>query len=339
LPIRHKLLMALLFWSGCAVGQAEPASPPETVFRLNVNLVVVDAQVLNKKNGGSVASLTPGDFRLYENGVLQKISYFSQDELPLSVVFLFDLTDSVRPVLKPLAEGAFRALSHLRPGDEASVMVYSSSAQLLQDFTTDHSLIVRAIDRASRMERSDAAFFNEGIFEAAMRFGQVAPGRRRVIVWLTDNVPNIPSEELIYKYRKTAPEGGLHSEREAMTALFRTGTVVCTLLLRSEISEREFMHNLSNPLVMMERRQYPPGDVYRYTNQTGGQVIEAARPSRAAAKLAEMIDRIRTRYALGFSPGRESARDRFNELRLELSPEAKAREGKTVVNVRKGYYR
>jgi len=50
----------------------------------------------------------PADFRLYENGVLQRISYFSQDELPLSVVFLFDLTDSVRPVLKPLAEGAYK---------------------------------------------------------------------------------------------------------------------------------------------------------------------------------------------------------------------------------------
>jgi len=328
-----------MLWSWCAFCQTEPAGSPETVFKLNVNLVVVDAQVLHKKTGDSVESLTPADFRLYENGVLQRISYFSQDELPLSVVFLFDLTDSVRPVLKPLAEGAFRALSHLKPEDEAAVMVYSAAAHLLQDFTADHSLIVRAIDRAGRMERRDAAFFNEGVFQAAMRAGQVAPGRRRVIVWLTDNVPNIPSEDMIYKYRETAPDGGLHSEREAMTALYRTETVVCTLLLRSDISEREFMHNLSDPMTMLGRRQYPPGDVYRYTTQTGGQVIESSRPSRAGVKLAQMIDQIRTRYALGFSPRAEGAQGRFNELRLELAPEAKAREGKTVVNVRKGYYR
>lgn len=339
MPIRPTLLMALMFWSCCALCQSAPSATPETVFKLNVNLVVVDAQVLHKKTGDSVQSLTPQDFRLYENGVLQRISYFSQDELPLSVVFLFDLTDSVRPVLKPLAEGAYKALSHLKPEDEAAVMVYSASAQLLQDFTTDHSLIVRAIDRASRMERPDAAFFNEGIFQAAMHVGQTARGRRRVIVWLTDNVPNIPSEELIYRFRKTAPDGGLHSEREAMTALLRTGTVVCTLLLRSDISEREFMHNLNDPLMMMERRQYPPGDVYRYTGQTGGEVIESSNPGRMSAKLARMIDQIRTRYALGFSPRAEAAQDRFNELRLELAPEAKEREGKTVVNVRKGYYR
>src|SRR5258708_7362814 len=145
-----------LFRSCCALCQNDPAGPPETVFKLNVNLVVVDAQVLHKKTGGSVESLTPADFRLYENGVLQRISYFSQDELPLSVVFLFDLTDSVRPVLKPLAEGAYKALTHLKPEDEAAVMVYFAHAQLLEEFTTDHSLIVRAIDRASRMERRGA---------------------------------------------------------------------------------------------------------------------------------------------------------------------------------------
>lgn len=339
MPIRPTLLMALLLWSGCALCQTASAGPPETVFRLNVNLVVVDAQVLHKKTGGSVQSLSSKDFRLYENGVLQRISYFSQDELPLSVIFLFDLTDSVRPVLKPLAEGAYKALGHLKPEDEAAVMVYSASAQMLQDFTTDHSLIVRAIDRASRMERRDAAFFNEGVFQAAMRAGQVSPGRRRVIVWLTDNVPNVPSEDLIYRFRETVPDGGLHSERETMSALFRTGTMVCTLLLRSDISDREFMHNLTDPMMMMGRRMYPPGDVYRYTSQTGGQVIESSRPGRAGAKLAEMIDQIRTRYAIGFSPRGEGGRDRFNELRLELSPEVKAREGKTVVHVRKGYYR
>src|SRR5258708_18939189 len=52
-----------LFRSCCALCQNEPAGPPETVFKLNVNLVVVDAQVLHKKTGGSVESLTPADFR------------------------------------------------------------------------------------------------------------------------------------------------------------------------------------------------------------------------------------------------------------------------------------
>ena len=149
--------------------QAEPSPDPEQVFRVRVDLVVVDAQVLNKKTKRPVEAMRREDFQLYENGVQQQIASFSRDELPLSIVFLFDLTDSVRPVLKPLAQGALRALQHLKPQDEAAVMVYAASAQMLQDFTTDRQLIVNAIQKASRMESSEAAFFNQGVFQAALQ--------------------------------------------------------------------------------------------------------------------------------------------------------------------------
>src|SRR5229473_7744780 len=160
--LRCALIISIACLLTCAANAQDAAATSEApqALRINVRLVMVDAQVVSRKTGRAVSSLRPEDFQVYEDGVQQPITSFSQDELPLSVVFLFDLTDSVRPVLKPLAEGAFQALSHLKPEDEAAVMVYSAAAQLLQDFTTDHSLIVRAIDRASRMERRDAAFFN-----------------------------------------------------------------------------------------------------------------------------------------------------------------------------------
>jgi len=72
-------------------------------------------------------------------------------------VFLFALTDSVRSVLKPLAEGALEALQHLKPEDETAVMVYSASAQLFQDFTTELALTVAAIQNASGMKRHFSA--------------------------------------------------------------------------------------------------------------------------------------------------------------------------------------
>ena len=337
MPKPAALVTLFLILSPCMCAQTE-VTQPETIFRSNVRLVVVDAQVLNKKTGYNVDGLTPGDFRLYENGLRQQISYLSQDELPLSVVFLFDLTDSVRPVLEPLAAGALRALRHLKPEDEAAVMVYAVSTQMLQEFTADHERLADAIHRASRMESPEAAFFNEGVFQAAAYSTRAAAGRRRIIIWLTDNVPNIPSEELRYKYRRSIPPAGLHTEADAMEELFRNGISVYTLLLRSDISDREFMHNMHDPLHMIGRRLYPPGDVYRYTGQTGGQVLESWSPSRASARLADLIDRIRTRYALGYHPPAETAPG-FHELKLEIAPEIRLREGKLIVNVRRGYYR
>ena len=137
-------------------------------------MVLVDAQVLNKKTRHASRELKKEDFQLYEDNVRQQVSSFSQDTMPLSVVLLFDLTDSVRPVLKSLGEGALEALQHLKPEDEVTVMTYAASAQVLQEATTDRALAVAAIEKASRMESGEAAFFNEGIFQAAE---QLAKGK------------------------------------------------------------------------------------------------------------------------------------------------------------------
>ena len=192
IPALFPLLLTQLLSFASGAQTAEIQTP---VYRVDVHVVQVDAQVLSKKTRHAARELKKEDFELYEDNVRQQVSSFSQDTLPLSVVLLFDLTDSVRPVLKSLADGALEALQHLKPEDEVTVMVYAASAQVLQEATTDRALAVAAIEKASRMESGEAAFFNEGIFQAAEQLTKGKnPSSRRVIIWLTDDVPNIPSE-------------------------------------------------------------------------------------------------------------------------------------------------
>lgn len=324
-----------------SLGLSQEPLATEQVFRVNVEQVVVDAQVLSKKTHRPVQDLAPNDFELFENGIRQQINAVSQDKLPLSIVFLFDLTDSVRPVLKPLARGALQALEHLKPEDEAAVMVYSSSAQLLQDFTTDHNLLVQAIQKAGGMESREAAFFNEGVFQAARQSRRsTIPGSRRVIIWLTDNIPNIPSEEIKLRYaRSLPPETVVHTLRDATDELTKTGTVVCTLLETSSISDSEFSSRLSDPAYMLQSNLYPPGDVYKYSDQTGGQVIQSNNAKEVSRRLADLIDEIRGRYALMYHPAQGGAKGSLRTLKLRIAPEVEQREGKLIVRAKRGYYR
>ena len=340
LRIAAILLLNLLALCCSALSQT-PSSESDPVFHVSVDLVVLDTQVLNKKTYRPVTALKPEDFELLDNGVEQTITSLGQDTLPLSIVFLFDLTDSVRPVLKPLARGALLALEHLKPEDEAAVMVYSSSAQLLQDFTTDHELIVKAIQKASSMESPEAAFFNEGIFQAAKQSTKAKiSGSRRVIIWLTDNIPNIPSDEIRWRYaRSLPPDSTVHTQRDTIAELFKTGAVICTLLQRSRISDDEFSSRLNKPTYLLESNMYPPGDVYKYSEQTGGQVIESTSRKAISEKLAELIDEIRGRYALSYHPSGNLGKNRLHTIQLKMVPEVEKREGKLIVRTRRGYYR
>jgi VWFA-related protein len=305
-------------------------------FRVSVRLVIVDAQVVNKKTRQIVSDLKKDDLEIYEDGMQQQISSFSQNELPLSVVLLFDLTDSVRPVLKPLAEGALAALQHLKPEDEVAVMVYSASARLIQDFTTDRAQAAAAIERASRMKSDEAAFFNEAIYQASAQLSRAASGKgRRVIIWLTDDVPNIPNEEIRTRYGRSL-SGKLHSEKEAFEALFRSGAAVCTLLKRSEISDRE--DSIGDSAKIAGRMLYPPGEVYKYALVTGGQVVESS-GKKLPGKLAQLIDDLRMRYSIGYRPSAVQYQGKFCAIKVRLSPEVRKSQKNLVVEAKQGYYR
>lgn len=304
-------------------------------YRVTTRLVLVDAQVLDKKTHLAVNTLKQKDLEVYEDGVRQQISFFSQDELPLSVILLFDLTDSVRPVLKPLAEGAQRALEHLKPTDEVAVMVYAATTYTVQDFTTDRGLAAAAIARAAKMESREAAFFNEAIFKAAEHLSE-RPNARRVIIWLTDDVPNIPSDEVRDRYARSLGNYAPHTEKEAFEELFRTGTLVCTLLKRSEISEQESVRRDSASVI--GRMLYPPGSVYRYTSLTGGRVVESS-GKKLHQQLADLIDEIRLRYSLGYRPSTRRPAGKYCAIKVRLTPELRKSQRNLTVEAKSGYYR
>src|SRR5215213_2233968 len=70
-----------------------PTPTPESsedVVKVDVDLVKIDALVLQKNTARIVGGLNKEDFLLYEDGIKQEITHFSQDELPLSVVVAID---------------------------------------------------------------------------------------------------------------------------------------------------------------------------------------------------------------------------------------------------------
>lgn len=330
----------VLLLHGFAVLPFLGAQTPEQqtpVYRVDVHVVQVDTQVLNKKMRHAVPALKRDDFEIYEDNVRQQVSSFSQDILPLSIVLLFDLTDSVRPVLSSLADGAREALHHLKPEDEVAVMVYAASAQVLQEATTDRGLAVAAIEKASHMESGEAAFFNEGIFQAAEQLTKGKnPSNRRVIIWLTDDVPNIPSEDSVPLRYRTSLKGAMpHSNAEATQYVLQTNTVVCSLLKQSDLSVDGESGLRAKPAELM---LHPPGEVYKYASVSGGQVIEFKK-KELSEKLALLIDDLRLRYTLGYHPSRQKPKGKYCAIKVKLTPAARKVLGNVVVEARQGYYR
>lgn len=326
-PILCLCLLAYAAW-----GQDDAA-----VFRTTSQLVLLDVQVLQAKTKTSTGGLEAKDFEVYENGARQEISVFGRERFPLSIVLLFDLSPSVRGVLRRLADSAQIALQHLRPEDEVAVMAYSASAQLVDGFTTNRRSTVNAIGRAAAMKSGEAAFFNEAVFQATRQLDQSrTPDSRRVILWLTDNFPDAPSAFMRSHFGKSLKGIPPHSEAEALRALHESGTVVTALLLKDPLAMTwaEALYAAEAPA----RLKYPAGNAHQYAEITGG-VSPGLRGRNVEERLAEAIDGLRSRYTIGYRPKDAKPAGTFCPIRIALAPGAPIRPKEWKVLVRQGYYR
>lgn len=309
----------VVFWLTVnSAAQTKPASQAEdNVIRLTTDLVVVDTQVISQANGKIISGLKAGDFIVEEDGVKQELSFFTQDKLPLSVVLLFDLTDTVQPVLQELAKGALTALQHFKPEDELAVAVYSNKVQLLQPFTREHAPIVAAIEQAAKLDAPEQlALFNEAIFQTAgILQNNAAPRTRRVILWLTDNLPNRPPKSA-------------HTEADALAQLFEHDIAVFGLMMQS--TEGKVLGFVN---VFMRGA----GDINKYAERTGGEVIKAEKEN-VDQRMAEVIDRVRARYTLGYVSTNARQQAGFRRLRVRVANAVEKREGKVILRGKAGYY-
>jgi VWFA-related protein len=322
--MRQKMWLALLFSALMAPLRAQDETP---VFSATTELALVDIQVRNVKSGAPAPALEARDLQIWEEGTPQRIVHFSRDEFPLSVVMLFDLTDSVRGVLKRLAMGATSALAHFKPADEVAVMVYAGNAKPVDGFTTDRSRTVRAIEQAAGMRSDENAYFNEAVYQAAMQLRQASgAANRRVIVWLTDNLPNVP-------YHKNEP---VHTEIEALRALHEEGVVVAPILLKNPAWA--VMGAMIGAFEAPHAKSFPPGDARKYAELTGGQTV-GLRGKQPEERLAQLIDELRARYTIGYRPSDPQPAGTFRRIRVDLAEDGNLRRKEWIVLARQGYYR
>jgi len=342
-PFRLYAIAGFVFFLLNGSSHAQDSSPSAgssaSTIHVSSQFVILDAQVENKQTHALIDNLQVSDFRLFEDGVPQKITYFSQDRLPLSVVFLFDLTDTVRDTLKPLAEGAREILGHLKPEDEVAIMVFSSHTELLQNFTKDRALAADAISKASSMESKDGTFIHESMYQAVQQAMQsTMPGSRRVTIWLTDGTANFENARTLKTIGKGAP-ARLHTKEESTAELLHSGVVVSALIDRTAATDMTMIALDANPFAMLFGAR--TGDIRKYADLTGGPVLDTSK-KEIAARLAALVDQIRLRYTLGYKPSASKPQGTFCQLRLELNPatrKARAELQKAQVRTRQGYYR
>jgi Ca-activated chloride channel family protein len=121
-----------------AARMLDPAasSLPRADLRIDVPLVLIPVHVTSPI-GVSITGLKKESFRLFEDGVEQKIATFANEDAPVSIGLLFDMSGSMKDKIKKSSDAAIELLKTANPDDEFFLIQFNDRPKLLIPFTKD----------------------------------------------------------------------------------------------------------------------------------------------------------------------------------------------------------
>jgi Ca-activated chloride channel homolog len=148
----------------------------------NPSLVTVPAIVMDR-NGRYIANLHKEDFRVYEDGVEQDISYFASVEKPFTVALMLDVSGSTQLQLAQIREAANTLVSRLRFNDRLMALTFDGQINLLTE-AADVATIRRSKLHIPAV--TDGTVLYDAVDFTLKRMAQI-PGRKAIIL-MTDGV-------------------------------------------------------------------------------------------------------------------------------------------------------
>jgi VWFA-related protein len=150
----------------------------DVTFSSRIEAVRVD--VLVTDGGQPVSGLGVADFDVRDNGVLQQIDLVSFQQIPLNVVLVLDMSDSVRGDRRDRLLAAGDAiLAGLRTEDQAALVLFSQSVQLGAPLSRD---IAKVRTSLSFARGNGATSVIDGTY-AGIEVGESDAGRSLLVVF------------------------------------------------------------------------------------------------------------------------------------------------------------
>lgn len=174
-------------------------------FTLNVDVpeVTVEVGVLLEKNQIFVSGLKPGNFRVYEDGVPQKVLGFKRTEAPITALMLLEFASTNYNFIYDMRNAAFSFANQLRPQDYVALMTFDLHTQILTDFTQDKQQIQQAINTLRIPGFSDRNLF-DALYEAIDRLERIE-GKKYIILIASgrDTFSKINLDKILAKIKST----------------------------------------------------------------------------------------------------------------------------------------
>jgi VWFA-related protein len=326
-PLASKLL-AQSPESTAAQTQAADQAP---TIRVDVDLVNILFTVRAKKGGQLIPNLEKNDFQIYEDGKEQTIQHFSREtDLPLTLGLLIDISASQERLIDIERDAAAAFFSSvIRPKDEAFLISFGKSTDLLQDYTSSPKALIAGL----RDLRGD---------------GQTPMiGRGPIPNVNTGPIPTsgTPKGTLLYDAVYLASDEKLKSEvgRKALVLITDGDDQGSTYDIRTAIEAAQRSDAIIYSIYYVDRAFYAQGGMWigggggehelkRMSGETGGHVYTVDNKHPLNEIFRQLQEELRNQYSIGYRSSNPNRDGSFRHIEIKVGNKDYR------VQARSGYY-
>ncbi|MGC2422585.1 MAG: VWA domain-containing protein [Candidatus Acidiferrales bacterium] len=323
----------------------QPPAPQQTIPPADIrSRMVVESRLVlvpvtvKDKDGHLVGGLQKEDFRVFADGIEQKILLFTSDPFPLSAVVVID-NDLSDKAAGQVQKSLVSISAGFGPDDEVAVMTYSEFPHTVSDFSTDNDLLF------TQLKRLELGSHTTAIVADPTTAGPMINGRSQ------PNGLGIPLHGSGRPQVDTALSDAVYAAGDLLKGRGRGRRKIVFLLSDGSDSGRdqhtfdETLHSLLAADVSVYSisvsHQLPIGkgllergalEADKYALETGGDTFYAAKPYDLERLYSDVTEQARNEYTLTFSPNAADRSHDFHPI------EVRVRRPDLDVRARNGYY-
>jgi VWFA-related protein len=177
---------------------------PDYSIRVDVPLVQVPVTVTSK-DGQFISSLKQENFRIYEDGVEQKISNFNISDAPITAALLveFGAGRANQQFLSEILTGSYAFANTLKKEDWLAVISYDKKPYILADFTQNKQEVYGALNQLRVPMFSDTNLF-DALYDTLDRMDRIE-GHKYIVLISTgiDTFSKVNLDEVLKKVKNT----------------------------------------------------------------------------------------------------------------------------------------
>jgi VWFA-related protein len=282
-----------------------PADMPPVSLHIEVPEVTVDVGVLVQKTGQFVPGLTPDNFRVYEDGVEQKIEGFKRVEAPITALLLCEYAARGFAFRVDMLNSAWAFTEQLRQQDYVALMTFDMKSHIEVDFTQDKRQIQQAIQSLGMSVMMPAAFSETNVFDAlyeAMDRLDRIQGQKYIILIASgiDSMSKLTFDKILKRVKES---------RDITIYAVSTGG-----LLREMTEGNPGMMNSIRDIDYLQA----DNEMRNFAQITGGMWFEPKFTGELPDMVRTINQNIRAKYQLVYRPTNAKQDGTFRKLRVEL---------------------